>query len=312
MARKGKTELFSQWQDGRLVITDQGFSTGKRVWVHNGDGTDSTSYGYSPDAPFASLAYVYATAARLTSAGSDLDTIYVMPGHAETLSGTGALTLNITGVQIIGLGTEGDRPTFTFTSSAATDIDITGANTKISNVIFKSTLTGTAVTTIAIVDVDAAGVEFHNCSFRDVGTACATKWIDVGTAADDFKMINCQALGSITSTSAHSFMYVRAGADRIVVDGLHSVGIYSAGNICFIGACADVLFEHCKLDNRGTALVTFEGFSGLTGFVNECYMHTAGSATATLINTAGSLVLGENYGTWGDGKAGKLLGTAST
>ena len=54
------------------------------------------------------------------------DTIYIMPGHAETVTAT-SIALDVAGITIIGLGNADDRPTFTFGAAAAT-ITVSGAN----------------------------------------------------------------------------------------------------------------------------------------------------------------------------------------
>ena len=47
MDKTGKTELYASWLQGNLVVADQSRSTGSRLWVHSGTGTDSTGYGKS-------------------------------------------------------------------------------------------------------------------------------------------------------------------------------------------------------------------------------------------------------------------------
>lgn len=54
------------------------------------------------------------------------DTIYVLPGHTETVTST-SIALDVAGVQVIGLGTGLNRPTFTFSTAAAT-ITVSAAN----------------------------------------------------------------------------------------------------------------------------------------------------------------------------------------
>ena len=61
-------------------------------------------------------------------------TIYVLPGHTETVTAT-SIALDVAGVNIIGLGNGLNRPTFTFGAAAAT-ITVTGANCSWSNCHF--------------------------------------------------------------------------------------------------------------------------------------------------------------------------------
>ena len=54
------------------------------------------------------------------------DTIYVLPGHTETVTAT-SIALDVAGVNIVGLGNGLNRPTFTFGAAVAT-ITVSGAN----------------------------------------------------------------------------------------------------------------------------------------------------------------------------------------
>ena len=54
------------------------------------------------------------------------DTILVLPGHTETVTAT-SIAHDVAGVSVIGLGQGSNRPTFTFSTAAAT-ITVTAAN----------------------------------------------------------------------------------------------------------------------------------------------------------------------------------------
>jgi len=95
----GKADLANREMYQELFITDN-------------DGEDR--FFATVDAAFASCT---------ASAG---DTIYVLPGHTETVTAT-SIAHDVAGVSVIGLGEGTMRPTFTFGAAAAT-ITITGAN----------------------------------------------------------------------------------------------------------------------------------------------------------------------------------------
>ena len=104
------------------LIQDASQRVGNIFYVDSGDGTDSTSYGTHPDMPFATIDYAIG---RCTASQGDV--IFVLPGHAETLSAAGAIAADIVGVTIIGLGEGADKPTLTFSNTAAS-ILITAAS----------------------------------------------------------------------------------------------------------------------------------------------------------------------------------------
>lgn len=62
------------------------------------------------------------------------DTILVAPGHTETIASAGAITADVDGMNIIGLGEGGDRPTFTFSGTAST-FAVSGDSVTIKNIV---------------------------------------------------------------------------------------------------------------------------------------------------------------------------------
>jgi len=129
-----KTELFVRQQPGgMMVVNNEAVTTGEIFWVDSGSGTggDGTGFGKNPDAPFKTIDYAIG---NCTANNGDI--IYVMPGHAETITSAGAITCDVAGVSIIGIGEGADRPTITFTSTdnSATFL-LTAASVKIKNIV---------------------------------------------------------------------------------------------------------------------------------------------------------------------------------
>ena len=105
--------------------------------------------------PFSTIDYAVG---RCTAGRGDI--IFVMPGHAETISSNAIIALDVAGVCIIGLGVGTSRPTLTYTAAAATII-VSAANVTVTNIL-------------------------HVASFADVATAYTT------TTAPDFTVDNCE------------------------------------------------------------------------------------------------------------------------
>lgn len=89
------------------------------------------------------------------------DVIYVHSDHAENIADATTFQIDKAGVQVIGLGRGNNRPTFTFTNTAGS-VEMDSANTRISNIIFKSSITAVVVG----VNMDANGCELDNCEFQ--------------------------------------------------------------------------------------------------------------------------------------------------
>lgn len=108
---------------GGAAITNAGLigvnSVGSVFYVSNvagAGGVDSSqNSGKSKNSPYRTIDY----AIGRCKANND-DVIVVMPGHAETLATASAITVDVAGISIIGLGTGASRPTLTFSATAAT------------------------------------------------------------------------------------------------------------------------------------------------------------------------------------------------
>jgi len=117
-----RTALFARSQPGGLFsIQDVVAHPGDILFVCSVTGTDGAGYGQNPDAPLATVDY----AIGLCTAGKG-DVIYLLPGHAETVTAT-SIALDVAGITIIGLGNGLNRPVFTYGAAAAT-ITVSAAN----------------------------------------------------------------------------------------------------------------------------------------------------------------------------------------
>ena len=122
--------------------------TGKVVAYVHDDGMTNFS-GYRP--PGLSSIYTTLNAALAQSRGAGYhDVIVVLPGHAESPSA--AITLDVAGVWVLGLGWGNDRPTVT-SSNATNAVAMTAASCRLSNILF---VLGVATTTHAINVTGAA------------------------------------------------------------------------------------------------------------------------------------------------------------
>lgn len=104
------------------------FTTGKVFFVSSVTGSDGSALGKKPTAPLATLDF----AIGLCTAGKG-DVIILMPGHTETIATSSAVTADIAGVRIIGIGEGSLKPTFTF-SATASRINVTAANCVFQNI----------------------------------------------------------------------------------------------------------------------------------------------------------------------------------
>ncbi len=141
-----------------LPSASAGIRTGTAFFVCNASGKNGSdgNSGLKVDQPLSTV-----QKAIDLSTATNGDTIYVMPGHAETVTVTN-LVCNKAGVAIIGLGVGSTRPTFTFSTVDAV-ITVSAANVLWSNCRFIGNFADipTAFVTSAV------GTTITDCVFKD-------------------------------------------------------------------------------------------------------------------------------------------------
>ncbi len=113
--------------------------------------------GGQRDTPFATLDYAVG---QCTASNGDV--IYVLPGHAESLTLADAVDIDVAGVSVIGLGQGTDRPTFTYTAVAG-EIVVGADNVLIENIVCNAS----EPTVLLAIDIED-GVNYttiRNCKF---------------------------------------------------------------------------------------------------------------------------------------------------
>ncbi len=186
---------------------------GRVFWVGNTSGLPSGN-GSSPDYPFSTLA-----GALVKGRASRGDIVYILPGHAETLTSATSLSDLVVGHKIIGLGTGTERPTFTLGSATAV-ITVTKANVMFRNLRFLGAgPAGTTALSVANpIAVTAAGFQLIECDIECGIDAdqLATNCITASAAADDMVIAGCNIHGAAASVITN--ILVTTGAvDRLKI-----------------------------------------------------------------------------------------------
>ena len=107
-------------------------TTGNVYHVDSGaDAADNDNAATNPKQPAATL-----DGAIGKCTANNGDVILVAPGHSETISAAAAITFDVAGITVIGMGVGNSRPTITLDTATSTDIDVTAADVQIHNMIF--------------------------------------------------------------------------------------------------------------------------------------------------------------------------------
>jgi hypothetical protein len=200
--------------------------------------SDSTSNG-TFFRPFATLDYAIGQA----KAG---DIIYVRPGHAETVATAGAINADVAGVTIVCLGSGANRPTYTFSDTAAT-LTVTAASVEIHNMLIKPSVD--SVVSPIVVSAPDCTIDIE---VQDASAAIECVSAILTTADADKLSVNLKYRGFIAGNACVSpIRLVGVDTARIFVD---FYGVASTAVVEFhTTACHDIDVTG-KFYNNGTSL----------------------------------------------------------
>jgi hypothetical protein len=251
-----------------LPLIDMQNSAGQVFWV-------DSKYYMSGDANKGTFSHPLKTlnAALAKCRPGQGDKIFIAAGHSEEIDGTNNVSVNVSGVQIIGLGNKDNRPQFTFTTAGTASFDIDAPNVYIGNVRFTSNVPFFLPTPQdSMVSIWAQNSYFENVVFEGTSedNGCFN-FISIpkdgaDSVADNTTISFCEFYSNTFTEKMHSAVYIGA-KNRFLK--IHSSTI----NGKFVWACVYNKFSY--------ALAYFEDFqiSGENVFINNL----SGTSTRVLI-----------------------------
>lgn len=184
------------------------------------------------------------------------DTIILHAKHAETVATAGAIALDVAGINIVCLGAGADRPTFTFSATAAT-IAISGASTTFKGFIVKPSI-DSVVSPIVISGPDCV-IDFE-CQDASAAVECVSAVLTTAAAERlDLKL------------KYRGFLAGNACLTPIKLIGVDTARIY----VDFYGVA-------------GTAIVNFSGTSCHDIDITGLFYNNGTSLTKNVVDTVGS------------------------
>jgi hypothetical protein len=195
------------------------FTTGNVFFVDSGasNAADTTANG-EKIMPFATLDYAIGQCTA-----NNGDHIVLMPGHSETLASAGAVTVDVAGLTIVGIGHGSARPTFNFTDTASTFL-ISAANTRIDNILW----TGGVDAIVTMTTISAADCYITNLETRDV-TGQMNEAITTTAAANRLHINGWYHRGAAGDGGDHAFLGV--GGTDVEIENFSLVGNFDEGAI---------------------------------------------------------------------------------
>lgn len=198
---------------------------GTEFYVDYTNGDDERA-GRSKESSVKTLTY----ALSLMTANQD-DVVYLLPGHAETISEAAGLAINKAGISIVGIGIGSLQPTLTLDTIASADIDIDAANVLIQNVHFRANVADV----VAAIDVNADDFTLRGCRFTEVASAMNAKiWVQdaAATASDRITIEDCYCI-ALDAANTHFVNFAGTG-DGHAIKGNTLIGDW--GTMCIGGA----------------------------------------------------------------------------
>jgi hypothetical protein len=251
----------------------------KVYFVQNTIGSDGNKG--TKDKPFKTLDYAIG---RCTASKGDI--IFLLPGHAETISAAGGITCDVAGVTIIGLGYGSLRPTFTWSATASTWL-VTAANVTIQNIVCLVSIDSV----VKGIDISAAGCTLDAVDFQETSAKQMLIFINTAAGANYLTVKNCYHVQAAAG-SAKWIDLVGADWARILNNHFH----VSASTHILGGTTTESLEILVKgntfLNTADAACVVL--LANTTGFVVNNFAGGAKSAIAGNFALA-SAYGGENY-----------------
>lgn len=220
-------------------------------------GADNASMGENELMPFATIDFAIG---RCTASRGDA--IFVLAPHAETV--TAAITLDVAGVQVIGLPIGNRKPRITV-NGAVDMFTITAADCRISG-LFCTIVTTDAAT--AIVNVAAARARIDNLQI--IPSATSVNVVDVFTLAsggDDCVIEDCDVRN--TTVAVNSFVSIEAAVARLTLRNNFFFGDVATAGLIDGAAATQIHIVNNTIGTIGTTIPAGTLDSNPTGVVDN-------------------------------------------
>lgn len=237
--------------------------------------------------------FIHATlqAANDACVASRGDTIYMLPGHTETVSAAAAIALDKAGITIIGVGNGALMPTITLDTIISADIDIDAANIIIANVKFSANFADIT----AAIDVNATDFSLLGCKFAETATNMnALIWIQDAAAAASSRMTvdGCSAI-ALDASNTHFVNFAGTGDNHILKNN-SLIGDWGTMALGGAGIVTNVRIVDNEIVNIATTTDGCINLAATTKGIVARNLLAGGAAVANGIS-ADACLLAENY-----------------
>ena len=226
------------------------------TYIYVNSVTGSNGNTGAADSPLATTTYA------LTKCTANSGCIIVlMAGHVETITSATTLALNIAGVQIIGLGTGANRPTFTFTTANTAKIPVSAGSIKIQNCIFVGNFLSIAT---CFLLTTAPNFWVDSCAFRDTSAVLGFLSIittTVSVNSDGLIFTNNEVQSDATTTPGPAIVVANT-LDRLTVSNNVVTHSTISNNVAALLAHGALVVTHLNMGGNTVYSVNTDTATG--------------------------------------------------
>lgn len=240
------------------------------------------------------------------------DVVCVLPGHAETISAAGGLTISKAGVSVVGVGEGSLKPTLTYSAAAATTI-ISAANVMISGIKF-ACASASAADVVVFLTVSENWARIRKCEFWGNSTYQFVNAIGLTTTYDYARIEGCtfwqDTDPAATDAAAGTGCIYMEDSEHVRITGCEFNGNFETAFIHNkTTAAADLWVDDCRGICSLATATPFELVSTATGGVEDSSFITPAEVATTEATLSGTFGAGFfNFRTFfgNDGGGGQL------
>lgn len=287
-----------------------GVGTGKIFYVDSGAGNSSTVDGLTVGRAFPTLDDAFDSGNATANRG---DIIRVLQGHNEALT-AGAVTVDIAGVTIVGLGNGTLTPTFDYDVGSGSFI-VGAPNVTLARLRFRASIT--TIVSPFVVNASGDNASIISCDFgfaEAVGTDEFNAAITIFNGANNVTVRGCK-LNSLGASAAVQGILLHA-VSGFTLEDTDIIGDYSVACIKNPASAQDVIIRRNFLfngtmggDGQLNDQPALEMAELTSGFVADNRI-VSDVATALLMRVADDMVFMNNYVSDTDGD--EFSGTIAT
>lgn len=239
------------------------------------------------------------------------DTIYLMPGHVETIIAANGIDVTAKNITVIGLGSGNQRATIVFKTATTATFRVnstTGDGFYLYNVRFQSQIANLALA----FNVAAKDVTFDTVDYVDDGTNDCTTGFQVTGINCTIK--NCYWQMAIANASTLQWITLNAATGCRIVNNLGMFQGKSSANpangvivgVTALSAQVFIVGNYLSIDNGGNASVVISMFASSTGLAAYNGSNSTGKTAIAGIHALASLKGYQNFVTHTANKNGLL------